>query len=429
MIYSDSILKDDSQYVWHPFGALKGDWEVLPVKKANGVHLHLNDGRQILDAISSWWVNIHGHANKELAEAIFHQASTLEHVIFSGFTHTPAVTIAKSLIELFGADMQRAFFSDDGSTAVEVALKMAIQYWNNLEQPKRKIVALEGAYHGDTFGAMAVGDRSDFTKPFHAMLFEVEFIPFPEEGQEERTIQALEAMVSGGQVAAFIYEPLIQGAGGMRIYSPKVLDKLIAIAKAADVLCIADEVMTGFGRTGSYFASQQCQNQPDLVCLSKGITGGFLPMGLTLCNRKVEAAFLSEESRKALYHGHSYTANPIACAVAVKSLEILQRLNTQEAIKFIQTSHSKFAFKIQQHSAVSSAKVCGTIVAIEIKVDANSGYFSSLRKTLYNFFLERNILLRPLGNTIYIMPPYVISAEELRSIYEAITGFLDTYKA
>jgi adenosylmethionine-8-amino-7-oxononanoate aminotransferase len=422
-----SLLSRDSRYIWHPFGALKSDWEVLPVISGKGAYLALEDGRTILDAISSWWVNLHGHANPEMVEAIRKQTATLEQVIFSGFTHQPAVDIAQRLIELLPGNMRRAFFSDDGSTAVEVAIKISIQYWYNQGQEKNKLIALEGAYHGDTFGAMSVGDRSDFTKPFHNNLFEVEFIPFPTNNNTEATLAALEKVLAQDDIAGFIYEPLVQGAGGMRIYSPEILDRMIRLAKSQGVLCIADEVMTGFGRTGKLMASMHCQEVPDIICLSKGITGGYLPMGLTVGNAKVEAAFMSSESRKALYHGHSYTANPIACAAANASLDILLRPETQEQIAMIERNHRQFIGRISTYQNIELAGSCGTILSIELKVEEGSGYFSTLRKRLYNFFLNKNILLRPLGNTIYIMPPYVITEEDLGQVYSAIEDFLKEY--
>lgn len=275
------LLEKDKAYVWHPFTPLKGWFEPLPVEKAEGVNLHLTDGRKIVDAISSWWVNIHGHAHPEIAKALFDQAMQLEHVIFAGFTHQPAVTLSERILQKAGDSFSKVFFSDNGSTAVEVALKMAIQYWENKGKPRRRFIALDGAYHGDTFGAMAVGERGPFTSPFHSFLFEVDFLQFPGEGNHDAALSAMKESLAKGDVAAFIYEPLVQGAGGMRMYSPQILQELMTMAHDAEVLCIADEVMTGFHRTGTFLASDQVKEKPDLICLSKGLTSGTLPLALT----------------------------------------------------------------------------------------------------------------------------------------------------
>ncbi|MBY0426315.1 MAG: aminotransferase class III-fold pyridoxal phosphate-dependent enzyme, partial [Cytophagales bacterium] len=284
-------MKKSSSYLWHPFDILEIPEEIV-VSSGEGVYLHTQDGRKILDAISSWWVNLHGHNNPIINQALKNQVDKLEHVIFSGFTHQPAIELAEKLIKIVPGNMAKVFLSDDGSTAVEVAIKMALQYWHNQGSPRQKIIAIDGAYHGDTFGAMSVGARSAFNAPFNSLLFDVEFIDFPE---NDTAIAQLEKLLKGGDVAAFIYEPLVQGAGGMRMYSPGMLQSLIDMAKSYGVLCIADEVMTGFGRTGKNFASEYCTSFPDIICLSKGLTGGYMPLGATLCTKQVYEPFESSD--------------------------------------------------------------------------------------------------------------------------------------
>jgi len=419
-----NLLERDKQVIWHPFSPLKGGFPILPVKKAAGVYLELEDGTKVMDAISSWWVNMYGHGEQELADAFQEQFSKIDHIIFSGFTHEPAIELAEKLIANIKGDFNKAFFSDDGSTSVEVALKIAIQYHHNLGKPKKKVISLEGAYHGDTFGAMSLAGKSDFFSAFNSFFFEVEQIPLPTNDNEEEVLAQFKEICQTGEVAAFIFEPLLQGSAGMRAYSAETLDRLLEIAKKHGVLTIADEVMTGFGRTGKLVAMEHCENTVDLMCLSKGITGGILPLGLTLINEEVVSAFDSEDIKKTFYHGHSYTANPLTCAVAVKSLEIFLRDKTQNQIKLINQAHLKFQKSIERNSKLERVDVVGTVIALEIK-QQNTSYFNDLKFKIYNYFLEKNILLRPLGNVIYIFPPYVITEEELSRIYTAIQSFIE----
>src|ERR1039458_604558 len=307
-----TLNEKDKAYIWHPFTQMKVSMEPIHIERAEGCILYASDGRKFIDAISSWWVNIHGHSNPFIAEAIARQAREMEHVIFAGFTHTPAILLAEKLVEILPGNFAKVFYSDDGSTSVEVALKMALQYWFNKGVPKTKVIAFTNAYHGDTFGAMSVGSRSVFNAPFQELLFDVKHVPVSIGNDVEKSIERFTKIAKGNDVAAFIYEPLVQGAGGMVIYEAKHLERMLSIAKAHEILCIADEVMTGFGRTGSLFASNYMDEKPDIICLSKGITGGFLPLGVTVCTQEIFDAFYSDEKSKALFHGHSYTANPIA---------------------------------------------------------------------------------------------------------------------
>ncbi|MCU0437245.1 MAG: adenosylmethionine--8-amino-7-oxononanoate transaminase [Raineya sp.] len=435
-----AISSKDKEYIWHPFTSLVGSEPALPIIRAEGVYLYTEDERKILDGIASWWVNLHGHSHPKIAEAIYKQALTLEHIIFAGFTHKPATELAERLLAILPKNQKKVFYSDDGSTSCEVALKMALQYWYNQGIKKHKIIALEGAYHGDTFGAMSVGSRNPFNAPFQEKLFDVEFLPFPTCYQVGccggvrhsekcvsvgQTIQKMEALAATGEIAAFIYEPLVQGAAGMRMYSVEILDKLLEIAKKHNILCIADEVMTGFGRTGKLFASEYCTHKPDMMCLSKGITGGFMALGATTCTEEVISVFRSPESSKTFYHGHSFTANPIACAAALASMDLLIHKDCIKAINQLEQSHIRFESKIAKHKAIKNVRSIGTILAIELKNNEESSYFNSIGKEVYQFFLEKDILLRPLGNIVYIMPPYVILEDELQRIYHAIEELLN----
>lgn len=423
----DDLLKLDKDLIWHPFTSLAGGSEPLLISSANGIYLHTHDGRKIIDAVSSWWVNIHGHANPIIASAISKQAETLEHVIFAGFTHEPAIRLAQGLLKILPENQSKVFFSDNGSTAVEVGLKMALQFWYNQGINKRTIVALTGAYHGDTFGAMSVGGRGSFTDPFSNYLFDVAFLDFPEADKEQQVLGQFRDLLKNNEVGAFIFEPLVQGASGMRMYSSDILDALLTEAHKHDVVCIADEVFTGFGRTGKLFASHYLQQKPDIIAVSKGITGGALPLGVTACSKKIVTAFTSPDIAKTFFHGHSYTANPIACAAANASLELLLGESCQRQIATISASQLRFCKKVQLHKNVKEARCLGTILAIELKTETESSYFNDLRKKIYPFFLERNILLRPLGNVVYVLPPYVITEDELGFVYLAITDFLDSF--
>lgn len=424
-IGTKSLANIDREHIWHPFTSLEEETPPVLISSAEGVFLHCEDGRKIIDAISSWWVNIHGHSNPVIAEAIYQQAKTLEHVIFAGFTHKPAIHLTENLLSILPSNQTRLFFSDNGSTAVEVALKMAIQFWHNKNIRKRKIIALEGAYHGDTFGSMSVGGRSAFTNAFEPFLFDVEFIEVPNNKNIESVIKSFTSLVTKGDVAAFIFEPLVQGAAGMIMYEPVHLDRLLNIAHSHEVICIADEVFTGFGRTGKLFASEYLQETVDIMAVSKGITGGTLPLGVTACCQKIEDAFRFPSPLMTFFHGHSYTANPISCAAANASFQILVQDKTKENIRRIEEQHQQFIERIKFHRGVKDARCRGTILAIELKTEEKTSYFNSIKKLIYSFFLERNILLRPLGNVVYILPPYIISNETLETIYLAIFEFLD----
>lgn len=417
-----TLQEKDKKYIWHPFTAHQEE-EPLLITSAEGVYLHTHDGRKIIDAISSWWVNLHGHSNPVIAKAIALQASKLEHVIFAGFTHEPAILLAENLLSILPKNQSKIFLSDDGSTAVEVALKMAIQYWHNQNiTNKKRVIAIEGSYHGDTFGSMSVGARDIFITPFNPYLFEVDFIDFPY--QEKEVIEDFTNLVKKGDVGIFIFEPLVQGAAGMRIYRAELLDELISIAHQHNVICIADEVFTGFGRTGKYFASDHLKNKPDIIALSKGVTGGILPLGVTSCTEQVEKVFQESSASKTFYHGHSYTGNPLACAAANASFSLLTNQDCQNRINLISSRFIDFVASIKKNIRVKSAQSLGTILSIELVTPENTAYQNPLRKEIYNYFLSKNILLRPLGNIIYVVPPYTISNLELGEVLSEIEKFI-----
>lgn len=421
MLYADDLVKKDKAHIWHPFTQMKTARSPIPIVRAKGTCLYDANGNAYLDAISSWWVNLHGHGHPYIAEKIKQQADKLEHVLFAGFTHPPAIELAERLLALLPGKMSKVFYSDNGSTAVETALKIALQYWYNLNSgtQRLKIVCLRNSYHGDTFGAMSVAGKNDFNKPFWSHLFDVEMIDVPFVGHEEQSLGQLQKILNLGDVACFIFEPLVLGVGGMRIYPPKGLDELLRLCRENDVITIADEVMTGFGRTNTIFACEQLCEQPDIICLSKGITGGFLPLGATVCTERIFDAFWGDTLHQALLHGHSYTANPLACSSALASLDLLLNEECYMQRNRIALSHEQFCKKWKDHPMIKRCESIGTILAIEYQAEKSS-YFQAMGKQLYHFFLDRGVVLRPLGNVIYVLPPYCISEEELNRVYDCI---------
>ncbi len=419
-------------HLWHPFTHEGADPAPLQIRRGEGVFLETQDGRRILDAISSWWVNLHGHSHPAIAAAIAEQAARLEHVLFAGFSHDPAEELAARLGKIVPAPLRHVFFSDDGSTAVEVALKLAVQYWRNCGRPEKcRIVALENAYHGDTLGAMSVSDDSPFTAAFESLRLPVlrthsAYCAHCPVGLTRATchiecLVKLERLLAerGHEIAAVIVEPLLQGAGGMIVHPEEFLAGVRRLTAAHDVLLIADEVLTGFGRTGRMFACQRADVVPDFMCVAKGITGGSLPLAATLTTDRVHDAFAGGDRSRAFFHGHSYTANPIACAAANANLQIFDTEPVFERIAAIEKVHAARLPTFAAHPGVADVRHIGTVAAIELRVP-DAGYLSSLRPRLYEFFLKRDVLLRPLGNVVYILPPYVITPDQLNYIYDVI---------
>lgn len=408
--------------VWHPF-TQHGLSEPIPlVSRAEGAALFTDDGRRIVDAISSWWVTTHGHCHPAIMTAIAAQARQLDQIIFAGWTHGPAETLARALIAIMPEPLGHVFFSDSGSTSVEVALKMALGFWANTATPRHRIVVMEHSYHGDTIGAMSVGARGVFNRAYTPLLFDVSTIPFPETGSEQQTLDALERHCAEAP-AAFIVEPLILGAGGMRIYPASVLAEMHAICRKQDVLFIADEVMTAWGRTGTLLACEQAGIVPDILCLSKGLTGGSLPLAATLASPAIFAAHKSQDRARMFFHSSSYTANPIACAAANANLTIWRDEPVIERIKDLGRRQQLQLDRIALNPTVHGARRLGTIAAFEVKEDAQ-GYLSNIAPRLMAFCQARNVLVRPLGNTVYVMPPYCIDDVDLGAVYATIEEFV-----
>ena len=422
------VSRNHHPNLWPPFTSITTTPPLEQVVRGEGALLHRAEGEPLIDAISSWWVTLHGHAHPVVAAAIAEQAATLEQVIFAEFTHPQAERLAQRLAQHTGLD--RVFFSDNGSTAVEVALKTAVQWWHNRGEPRQQLIAFDGAYHGDTFGAMAVGDRSVFTEAFEELLFDVTRLPWPathwgDEQVEEREEAALAALREALQTptAALIVEPLIQGAAGMRMVRPQFLKAVAEQVQASGALLIADEVMTGFGRTGALFACQRAGIRPDLVALSKGLTAGFLPMAVTLASERIYAGFISDsEPTATFFHGHSFTANPLGCAAALASLDLLEA--NPERYRDFEARHTPHLAALAQHPKVLRPRCTGTVAAFELDAGQTS-YLNPIGKTVQRHCIDQGVYLRPLGNVVYLLPPLCTSTDQLERCYGALQSCLD----
>ena len=420
-----NLTERDQNNIWHPYTQHKTAALPIAIKKGEGALLWDENNKEYIDAIASWWVNPYGHSNKVIADAIYKQLTTLEHVLFGGFTHEPAIILAEKLVEILPKNQQKIFFSDNGSTAVEVAIKVALQYFFNNGEKKTTIIAFENAFHGDTFAAMAASGISFYTQAFQGMFIDVVRIPVPIKGQEEESFDALKKVIKNHNCAGFIFEPLVQGAAGMVMYEPESLDKLIKICQENKVLTIADEVMTGFGKTGKTFACDYLSEKPDMMCLSKALTGGTIPMAITTFTQDIFDAFYDEDINKALFHGHTFTANPTGCAAALASLELLQTQEMQDNLIRVNQRHLEFEKHIASHPKVITTRVLGVIFALEIQTESAASYYGNLRNKLYNFFIENGIILRPVGNIVYILPPYIITDKQLQKVYEVVEKALE----
>lgn len=413
--------------IWHPFTQHALIPDMTKVDRADGAYLYTPDGKRIIDAISSWWVVTHGHCHPRLVDAAREQAGKLDQVIFAGHTHEPAERLAEELVRLAPEGLNKVFFSDSGSTSVEVALKMALGYWHHVgEGQRQRVVVMENGYHGDTIGTMSVGERGVYNQAYTPLLFDVDSIPFPTPGKEHETTEALERILTDYQdeVAALIVEPLVLGAGGMLMYEPSVLKDLKRICEAHDVVFIADEVMTGWGRTGTMWACEQAGIAPDILCTSKGLTGGFMPLAVTLCQDKFFDAHYSQDRAKMFFHSSSYTANPIACAVAYENTKIWKDEPVQDRIDAVVAGQSARLKKLEAHPNFTNLRQTGTIATMDIKV-SDEGYLSNIAPRLYDHFQAEGFLLRPLGNTVYILPPYCVTDEDLDALYDVITNAPD----
>lgn len=409
--------------VWHPFTQHGLNVPIPLVTRSEGAALFTDDGRRIIDGISSWWVTTHGHSHPRIMAAIAEQAGKLDQIIFAGWTHEPAETLARGLVAIMPRPLDYVFYSDSGSTSVEVALKMALGYWTNRGAPRHQIIVMEHSYHGDTIGAMSVGARGVFNRAYSELLFDVGQIPFPVAGKEQSTLDALDAACRYESPAAFIVEPLILGAGGMLVYPAWVLTEMRAICARYDVLFIADEVMTGWGRTGTLLACQQADIVPDILCLSKGLTGGAVPLAVTMATPAIYDAHYSEDRAKLFYHSSSYTANPIACAAANANLAIWAEEPVLERVAALVSRQRAALSTISSLAGIADTRQLGTITAIDLDV-LKTGYLAEIGPQLLGFFTERNLLLRPLGNTVYVMPPYCIDDGDMAAIYDAISEWI-----
>lgn len=420
-----NLSEKDQLYHWHPYTQHKTTGLLPAIVEGKDALLWDENGKEYIDAIASWWVNPYGHSNKFIADAIYEQLTTLEHVLFGGFTNKPAVLLSEQLMKILPSNQKKIFFSDNGSTAVEVALKASLQYFYNRGENRKTVIAFEDAFHGDTFGAMASSGITFFTEAFQGSLINVIRIPVPIAGVESKSKEALENAIQSNECAAFIFEPLVQGAAGMVMYAPEILDEFIAICKANNIFTIADEVMTGFGKTGKTFACDYLTQQPDMMCLSKALTGGTIPMAITTFTQEIFNGFYEDDTNKALFHGHTFTANPTGCAAALASLQLLQSESIQTNIKRVHQSHLDFQSKIKSHPKVKTTRVLGVIFALEIVSETKESYYGTMRNKLYNFFIENGIILRPVGNIVYILPPYIISQNQLEKVYQVIENAIE----
>ena len=415
----------DKNHLWHPLTQHQLYPDHIAIDKAEGVLLFDTEGNQYIDAISSWYTCMYGHCNPYITEKVSTQMKKLDHVVFTGFTHQPAVELANKLISILPKNQQKLFFSYNGSTSVDIAIKMALQYHFNKGEKKQKIIAFEDGFHGDTFGAMSVSGLSIYNGSFEDYFLQVERIPTPNKNNFQEVKNLLLKHSKTNDIAAFIYEPLVQGAAAMQMHKPEHLNELIEIAKNHNIITIADEVMTGFGKTGKYFASQHMKNLPDIICLSKSLTGGLVPMAITTCTLEIFNAFLSDKMEKGFFHGHTYSANPTSCTAASASIDLLQSDEIQQNIKMIISSHEQFNQRIKNHPKVKNTRQQGIIFAIDF--DLTTERYGNLRYKLFDFFMKKGVYLRPLGSTVYILAPFTTSKKQLQKIYAAIEESLEVF--
>ena len=418
-----SLKERDKKHLWHPLKQHQTHPESLAIVKAKGCTLTDEDGNEYIDAISSWYTCIFGHCNDYIVDKVSQQMRQLDQIMFSDFTHEPAVKLSEELIKILPQNQNRIFFNDNGSTAVEAGIKMALQYYYNRGQKRSIFIAFENGFHGDTFGAMSVSGLSVYNGPFEEFLIDVKRIPVPDGNNHEFILNQLKEYSSNLDIAGFIYEPLVQGAAGMKIHNTEGLNEILKFCKSNHILTIADEVMTGFGKTGQYFASDYIETKPDIICLSKALTAGLVPMAITSCTEDIYDAFLSNEMAKGFFHCHTYSANPIACSASLAVIELLTSEETQQNINRISESHQQFSERIKTHPKVKSTRHIGVIFALDLDIEVPR--YGDLRDKLLKFFMSNGVFLRPLGNTIYIQPPYIISDQQLNKVYAIIENSLE----
>ncbi|MBC9794436.1 adenosylmethionine--8-amino-7-oxononanoate transaminase [Sinomicrobium weinanense] len=418
-----NISDRDKKHIWHPLTQHKLHPDAIAITRAKGAVLYDEENKEYIDGIASWYTCMYGHCNDHIIRKAHAQMQRLDHVVFSGFTHDVAVELSEALMEILPQNQQKLFFSDNGSTASDVAIKMALQYHFNRGKKKNILVAFEEGFHGDTFGAMSVSGLSVYNGPFEDFFLTVERIPVPTGENNEEVLEKLRRIISEDNVAGFIYEPLVQGAAAMKMHDREGLNALIGLCKENDVITIADEVMTGFGKTGKNFASEYMDNQPDIISMSKALTAGMLPMAITSCTRKVYDAFYSDDISKGLFHGHTYSATPLACSVALAGIELLRSEEMQQNLQRVMESHREFDKRVRNHHKVAATRQLGVIYALDLNIQMER--YGNLRDKLFRFFMDNGVFLRPLGNTIYILPPYVVTGEQLQKIYDSIERALD----
>lgn len=420
-----TILEKDSKHLWHPLTQHQTARNPIVITGAKGAVMYDNAGNEYIDGIASWYTAMYGHGNEYITSAMHKQMQQLDFVMFSGFTHPPAVTLAEKLVEILPGNQEKVFFNDNGSTAVEAAIKMSLQYYHNKGDKRDTLIAFEDGFHGDTFGAMSASGLSSYNGPFEDFLLKVERIPTPQEDNLDEVMDMLEGILASNKCAAFIFEPLVQGAAGMKFHSVAGLDALVKKCREANVLTIADEIMTGFGKTGTVFACDQLDNKPDIMCLSKALTAGMFPLSITSCTQEIFEGFLSEEVHKGFFHAHTFSAHPVGCAAAIAGIEVLQTEEITQSRERINAAHMAFAETVKAHHKVNNVRVKGVVIAIDLTIEM--ARYGNLRDELYQFFMQRGVALRPLGNTIYVLPPYVITDKELAKVYSAIQEALDHF--
>jgi len=419
-----NLQERDKKYLWHPLKQHQLQPESLAIVKAKGCILTDEQGNEYIDAIASWYTCMYGHCNDYITRQVYKQMQQLDQVMFSDFTHEPAIKLSEALIKILPENQNRIYFNDNGSTAVEAGIKMALQYYFNKDDKRSTFIAFENGFHGDTFGAMSVSGLSVYNGPFEGFLIDVKRIPTPNGSNTETILKQLNKTISNNTIAGFIYEPLIQGAAGMKTHDAHGLNAILKYCKTHNILTIADEVMTGFGKTGTYFASDHIETKPDIICLSKALTAGLIPMAITSCTQDVYDAFLSNDMAKGFFHCHTYSGNPIACAAAIAGIDLLTSKNIQNNIKRIIESHSQFKKRIEHHPKIKTTRHLGVIFALDL--NTKMARYGDLRDKILKFFMDRGVFLRPLGNTIYIQVPYIISDIELQKVYQTIEDVLET---
>ena len=418
-----NLKERDKNHIWHPLTQHKTHPNAIAITKASDCLLTDEDGNVYIDAIASWYTCMYGHCNPYITSRVSKQMERLDQVVFSGFTHEPAIALSEALIEILPNNQNKIFFSDNGSTSVEIGIKMALQYHFNKGEKRNILIAFEDGFHGDTFGAMSVSGLSVYNGPFENFFLEVKRIPTPNSNNADAILEQLRKLIMQYDIAGFVYEPLVQGAAGMKMHDAEGLNAILKFCKDYNIITIADEVMTGFGKTGHNFASDAIETKPDIICLSKALTAGLLPMGITSCSQEVYDAFYSDDISKGLFHGHTYSANPLACTAALAGIELLTSDAIKNNIARIISSHEAFGSHIKTHPKVASTRQTGVIFALNVNIEMER--YGNLRDKLFNFFMKHGVFLRPLGNTIYILAPYTISNIQLQKVYQVIENALE----